>query len=1322
MDDEDEPLLPLGRGDDDLDAVLDDADATVFTPAEERVRAAALKRAQRLDRHLKANTPDSLDIPFAWPQLVSKVASAVSNAEAAPLTVFRFPIGHLLSDEEFTSGIPDDHKLRERIAHTLGLRDVEARLNQDYLKKHPDARAVGIVTYLNDKLKHSMSHNAMSVGSILNDIPVPVVIPDDRVYYTELDVQRRCVLMALAREQDNTKKNPHRLLFERSEDQDSRHDYMGATDFFPLDPMLERPLDNIIRSNVEAFLRQQYYLALAKAGDGNNEDGDGADAEERNRFIEREVTHLVEHLVHGAVDNIPSYFIENDDLLQLRIQNQIKMETQRLRMETLMVTTAAAVAAGEADSTALVKLRNKYMIEMTGLRFEMADEVMRTLRESDNLADVLKGPEFRTFFNKHCTDDSLRALGADRPVVQFDHKPWVLFIQHVVDGFCAGEGIKEPGTRAALQTKVSALDSQTWKLERIDPSVHSIVFGGPGIGKSMIARTQIKFLPPGIAESMSTYSTQAFNTSTNQDNKFLVQEEGKASLLAPNKEDRERGGSIELNLTKDMMTNFQSRVPRAFTDKETGKTTTVTSISSCHNTRLYCSNFNREALDPAFASRCMTILQTALQGTAGFKPEQLQPLDIFADNTSNRTETLRERITFSMYIVLRSLIKAGVLPAPDRTQSNLDIVAVLTHLGVKFTQRDLHRFLQCAENYQLYYAAYMLCWSVFQAYYHTSRHAKQPETPPPQRWSGEAIITLAPLFWTVTKEATILSLTLLDFLVLPTHVDSVVRDLVGLLGLEKDMRHWKFRTLQPPERHARPIYDVNYVIIEGNSEEDILRNIVSTNPIYVLRTQDVRAFLHLLSETIVTGTSYWFDDEKDIDSEPPYSPIVVRPGRDDAAIRTYKPFEFEKNDGRRPGEPAYRLIVSLHFLKTYFKGLDIFKPDQWKKLPRNAILVDEEDFKRENAKELGYVTPAHSQMVRAIDEVLSTRTLLKSVYDSDDNPVPDVCYEFITGQTHTPIQVNLKIPTGPHPHQFKMQNYRTMLHGTVLLQKLQRRSHVEPVFRENSHLLPPTFAEELRHHREQQQHQQAQQNAVQASLADTKRALGFTNGVYDGDYVFSTMFLKAQCHLGCLPFLQLMGLSDEALSPFLENDATVPFPTPIPIGYGPLSYVLQKKICDVMDISIGQVNYPEDNIYTQLHSSMAVELHRLTPPAFRPRESQSQFKDFSTLIDEPISGKLAFGLAGQNEEAVAAERQAREEQAAVVANFMRDVMQSGEKQKQQQPQAQPPQPKKPLLSLPSVLRRTLPPVAPSAVRMQKAMDEEMDAMDIDVDPNMTDFS
>ncbi len=1143
-----------------------------------------------LERDLDEDVPDTAFPHYKYPQLVNKISLTMVSSDAQALTNLLFPVGHLLSETEFQTGVPDMPNMLQLVAHTRALKVREDTLNDIHRIANPGAAPKGILFFIQEEAKRASHGNVVDTQDVLSELKLIVPVTDDVTKNKELDHQRSVVDAAMLREKQRIygDKDYNALFGFPTPPEQSLHDYMSDGELLPLDFALKPTIKNMMKGVLENHLRARFFLLHAQTMDALPP----GEREKEERRLAEEMKVLLEHLVNGEVDSIPSYFLETDDLLKLHVNNQILFNTQRHRVMNMEKTT---------DEGELIKRRNQYCILMNAMRIQAADEVIKTLRESTNIADVLKSMEFRAFFEKNCTDHSMRALGADHPRVPFDAKPFVLFIQHMVDIFAVTLGIREPALRIAMITKGTALDSQMWKIGRILPALNCGLIGPAGVGKSTIIQAQIQLVPPGVASNITQASAQAFNTSTNNDGVFLAQEEAKVSLVAPTKEDRERGVSNEHAMKKDRLTRFVSIMPRTHFDKETGKATTVTSINSCHMSELWAGNMHESHLDLAMKSRNMIYNQVALQGETGFKPDQMHPLDYFNNNRDTHKAILRERITFVMYMILRSFIKAEVLPMPDHTYSNMVIVEVLKELNVKYDARKLHFFVQFAENYQLYFTAHILCWSVFQALYH-----KEEDSAP--RWSGRSIIDQAPPWMqSVSTDATIFSLTCLDFLVLSTQTHSVMCDIVKLLHISDGIRKCKFQQYIEKDLNNKNVivFNANALVIVGNSDEDILKQIASINSIYELDAAAIKSVIDTQNAKMDESRSYIIP----ADAMDRGVPTRIELDKDNDAEKPYTPFFFEDNDIRRSGVKR-RLVVNVHFLEKYFTK-KISDTADWKNMQTDCIVVDEQTLQLpKDAHHLGYVSTDRSTMAAAIQKVLSNRTLL--AYENEPRRgINEKCYEFITGQTQTPIQVKLNIPREDDPTKF--QQYRTMFNGTLLMQKLERDPHVNPIFRVNYHRPSTSMVEE---------HSKFEDDSYRKSLIDNQKKLGFSSETLDAEYVFSKLALRNIAHPGCLTFLELLRPAEE-LAALLQQGSAVALPEPVPFGFGPLSYYLQKEVCKKLNIAIGKDVFPDQNIFDQLRGSMDTQV-LLRSPADRQKMDKTKFLDVGTLLQKPFSGGVAF--------------------------------------------------------------------------------------------------
>lgn len=1195
--------------------LLDQVNATAGAPREAREAHEAHAFHNKLVNLLALKVPDTAKLHFPFPALVKVLNPAMMSPECMGLLDLPFPIGHRLSQREMETGQRDvlDQDLADMAAHTVALAKYEEALNVSYRLRHPNAPKLGVLSALSANIAETGQRTDVQTNLQMTKLAVPPLASAHEVRGV-VEAQKNVVLLTVENEANRVSTDPYQPLFRKVAEPESHNEAMNISDFLPFAFAFLPDHVTTVRGHVEAYLREKYYADMETLAPVER-----ANAEHE---LHAKMEDLVKQIAEKEVDDIPVYFVEHDDFLKKRTQYQVRAAMLR---ETIKEDMRALREQRPPDYEAeCVKLRNFYQIDILRNRFKNADEVLTIMRTSDNIADVLKAPDFRIWFQKTCTPEMMLTLGADAPVVAQDAMPFNTCIQELVDYIFLDMGIRTAnGLTLFLVTFASALDSQTWAPARIKPAVSTAVNGPTAVGKSHNARGLQQSIPPGICENLSTFSAQAFNTSSNNDNVFVVQEEGKASLLAPSDDDRKRGGSNELNLIKDLMTRFCSVTKRATTNKETNVTSTTTAVSSAHMSWLLNSNLNTSFIDGPFSRRLIMIIMATLQGEASIQPEQIEELDVLRDDHAKRDSVKRLQITFAMYMILRAMIKAGVLPMPDRTAANLVVVAVIKELGVRVDSTQLHYFLQVAENYQLFYAAYMICWSPLQAFYHS-----QEDGAP--RWSGQAIIELGtPFVSSVSVPAAIFSLTLLDFLLTPKFLDSFLRDLADALNMAHlDKRN--YRRLESFDRNARPEYDVNYLVLEGTSIDNILERVAGENGMYKLRPDDVHVMLNALNKSHVTGKSLTAMSFR----ADGVTPLVIA---EDASsdIVSFTPFEYDTTTSGPGRRKRSVFAVSAHFLGHYFKR-DVCRGEPWVEMHQRPFAIDENSFNLAQAAEIGRVPLESSAMARAIERVLSNRTTLLSPFDPDKG-LPERCFDFITGFSPLPVKASVNVPQGRNQAP-RTEEFRRGLDGILQVLRLPRNPARDPIRRENAHALTSTRAETTRLRRELLARRQ--RAAAGGHVADSdedddadlmnedliaKRALIYTTSDYDGEYVLQKYILRRVAAATPPALLRLMGYSEEEIDSYSQGLER--FPEALPLGYGPLTYFVQRKICARMGYPVGKVVYPRDNIYKQLKDAMFTHRFKLTPAALRNDNDWSQVADFRTLANAVPLAQVSFDAA-----------------------------------------------------------------------------------------------
>jgi hypothetical protein len=1195
---------------------IDDGDRALeelFAAAQVDVGARQVRDHQvKLQHDTSKLIPDTANLQCPFPGLMSVLNTNLATPEALALLEFPFPMGHTLSDKERATGVrdTDDAAVAKDAANTFALASYEEELNKSVqlLTNTPNARKVGVIAAMTTQIQRTGRQIDLQTEIESKKIPAPVLDArrDASRITAIVDAQKDVVELALVQEGQRARTSPHQALFEKTSEPDSHNEFMGIGDFLPFAFVYRPDRTNVIRETIVSYLREQFYT--------NKPDLPPVERERAEGEIRSDAESMVQQIAENEVDNIASYFYDTDALLQYRVRNQVHAALLRKRVDKLVGDLKTNNPPNKKELIA--RIENSYPMNLMEFRIKAGEQVLEALRSSDVLADALKSPDYRGWFLKNCNAESMVALGADRPVLTHDATPFNGFIQLLADFVYGDLGTRAGGVHLYFVTMHSALDSQYWAVNRILPTGNVGVLGATGTGKSLNARSIETSMPPGIVQSLSTFSAQAFTTSTNNDNIFIIQEEGKASLLAPNKDDRDRGGSNEINLLKDLWTRFSSVGKRAYTDKETGTVKTLTTISSAHNSTMLNSNLNIAYLDGPLARRMILYVVAQLIGAASITLEQFEELDMFRDEFIKRDNVHRQQITFAMYQTLRSLIKAGVLPLPDRTSANMVVVAVLKELGLKVDSTGLNRFIQFAENYQLFFAAHMLCWSPYQACYHTSKEGAP-------RWSAQSIIELAPFYTaTVGLSSTLFALTTLEFTVIPMHVDSFLRDVVTMLHVATPAKR-TYRRFEGIDKHDKPVYDVNYLVIEGKSATAILDAVAACNSLYKLRAMDVESFIEKINQTAIHGKGFvvppggFADDGR---------PLRIAEEGEGADITSFRPIDFEENVGGGRGGKKWRMVVSLRFLESHFKK-SVLNPDDWKNMSQLPASFDESRFTRANAEGLGYVRTNDSPMARAIEKVLSNRTLNLSPADPHNGGWPAKCYEFITGYMPNPVQLRVQVPETEKTH--KPHEYRRGIDGVMMIQRLERNPARAAIFRENAHILTPTAAEALRLRTAQKK-----VDGFTKWQAASRQQIAFTSDKYDSDYVTQQSALKKLGQVIPNCFLRILGYSEEEITSFADVNQSQRLPTVIPLGFGPLSYMMQRAICRKLSIPVGTVVYPRDNIYEQLQRSMLLTRYKLTPPALLRKQDRAQVTDLDAAARHTPVGKIFFGDEDGDSESV----------------------------------------------------------------------------------------
>jgi hypothetical protein len=1184
-DDDDAALMELEHA-----AVVDGA-AAQYLPEPPREYPFHQKLGRDLDKKLS-----DIRGAYPFPQLTNNIDMHMASAESMTLLEFLYPMGHRLTKQEFEHG-GFERDLTEWAHQTHSLAQYERIINREHALKNPNTPPLSILAHLHQRIRDSYFADD-NLEAALKEVMVefvPAPNPD-----AVIQEQTNVVQQALIAEGERVKLGAHDIIFKPVTEPDSTNEIMGIMDFLPIAFLYDtNRVRNRIRSHVEAALRQAWGL-----NDPAAHTMDPQEHAKRETAVQNLTEQFIRQMAENDVDNIPSYYLENDILLEFRIANQARMALLYYQVQT---GAQEMLEAPESRTSLLKNLENGYIKACQDERRRGAEAVVETIHGGDRIADALKSAEFRTWFERYCNAQTMVSLGADQPILTSHAKPFVQFIQHLSESIYTVSGVREPGTRLFYQIFSCALDSQSWAFNQREPHGNVAVFGDTAVGKSMLTQTVISRLPPGIAQSMSTFSTQAFATSTNQDNKFFVMEEAKASLVTMDKEAKDSGVSNDVNIMKDLMTRSCSLAYRNFRNPENGRVTTAMSWSSCHSSHCWLSNSHVDQINPALGRRMAIIVQPKMQGDSGFRAEDIAKIDYLNDDSEDRNELLRERITFAMYIMIRSLIKAAVVQAPDRSEANMVIVEALARMGVTASTTNLHRFVQFAENIWLYYAAHMICWSPYQADYHHPDNAKENFP----RWSGSAIVDLLEPFLVIGKEPALFSVTALGFLVQPTQVDSFIRNLVPLLHIDKPVSSWTFRKFPPTERNGNPDYDVNYVILEGVDAISILRQVAMANNVFVLRPEDLRSFAYALNKRVVTGHKFEIQETGDRGI-----PLEISAPRGYSEVRSFEPFIFEKNEGRSASAPTYRMAVSLHFLQTYF-GQSVLDTAKWTNLQPKNHLIEEFTFDQDAADGIAYATRDSDKIIDAFHDVLGTMNLEVTEFGTD---LPDACYDYATAITHRPI--TLRVHVEPQPGATLVVHEKTMmLSGVTLLAHIPRNPQRTPFLRINSHQIPKAYEEVLK------EREKVRGNTpFRRHQAEMRKSLGYTHGKYDGDYTMGSLILQDRAFPGVASFLRRLGMPEEALEPFSNPETNKPWPSPLPLAMGPISYLLQERICRDRGYHIGNCKSPADAIYQQIDSAMKmVEITHLAPGSMTD-EQKLLITDFSDVLStRSFTGRIDFG-------------------------------------------------------------------------------------------------
>ncbi len=1230
-----------------VEELLDDDEADQMNrdlAADGPIGPVALPYQLRLRDHILLGLEDTLFPQFPYPGTTYRVNDNMIFAETFALLSLPHVLGEFVSDEQALHnhnwpGSDPAIALKRQLAAVLTLkrleeirRSVESRTYNTQHEVYQQAMESSA------EYRHLVTTNFKNLVDTMAPHTITKVINDQRI----------TVAQAITREGSLVTDGKHPVLFLDSRDSQSTYDYMGLCDFLPDDDKINGGLGSSgtsasIRRYLSEHMRTAFYVQTQFRENGNAgdpmayiDDIDAigapaeellAQAEERQRVnaqIEMSANEMHEH-VSKYVDTVDADFEKRDDILAFRIKCQTSLG--------LLAHTSKEELNG-MDSNAHIQ-RMAFAMEVRDTvwsqRLTFTEEVLSIMQESNNIPESLMG-EYRSFWTKFCNAAGVASVYGNNAKAHFDHKPFVNFIQLMNDdlfGICKAS---PQSFRALMAAIFSSLDAHTFGIARSEPAINLLLIGDTGIGKSFILRVVEALASPATTRHFTNVTANTFNTETSFDNVLLVFEEMKSRWLYMSDDAKDKGASDELNFLKDRLTRFFTSTDSWFRDDATGRRSVVKSRSSHQNSILGASNQDLTKMDRNVGRRFVLWFVPKQLGTDNVNPDDSKVFDMFESSQTGKTAICRQQMVHALYVTVRNLMKAGVLPPPPIKSAHFYLQCILQRMqkrGIDTSgSTKFHQVLQLAENIQLYFACWMGLFSPQAKEFHA-----QPDAPDP--FSAESILKMVTPWIPVGKDAVIYATTLFDFIYAPSYVEHTIRDL-ALDGLHfDDPSQWRFRATPGLDKKAKPIYDVNYLELSGRTKYEVLTRIAGYNKEYKMREDEIKLILKEFKNRFMIAPVMTIADTDMVTGKP--TSVV----RDTTKLGNFPVLGFEK-DPMVTNIRARRVYVLIAFLEKYLnvnaldddKILDPLtataaelaaekkqkKKDkdegkqmrQMKDLRATDNFYKNDEFTLEKAAKMTVIEPGYSVIMDSIREVFSNPINEKIPMEKKFKPNPRI-FEYIT--SYMPKTITIE-----YEHKRDKMHKRVPFHGISMMINILRNKKV-PILRQYNHSISlettKKHLESLRDPRNQAENRRAEQIGETTAIA---------MGKFDMDYTTAAEYMRQVCHPG-LPFaLNYLKLPEVAHKYMAHTH---------PLGCNSIGYQLAREIAK-KNGGISTMRYPLDNTFGRVRDYFDMMRGSLDPKHERTRDVHDMIGNGSfagiTFVApfDAITGK-AVEIAGVNE-------------------------------------------------------------------------------------------
>lgn len=1178
-DEENEPMSELVESDDEGEA---EVPLPVAVPLRRRVDADVeapphhQPYQERLEHNLQLHLGDIVFPDFPYPGSTYLINSAFVFPETFALLSLPHEMGTPVTELRIQEGwpAPDDPLQKKQAAAVITLKHIEEiRRNIELTTVEKDRRDFiyqalertneyrNAVTTEFDRLAKSITHER--VIAVINE-------------------QRNIVASAIGREGDRIRSGSYDAILVDSREKPSTDEYMAITDFLPDDNFengsnskgsdrasrLKSQIANQLREGYRSHSR--YANGEAVTNDILHGNLDSIDVpteellarmEERQQMdkeFEQVADELWEH-VAKYVDTVDADFEKRDDILafRTRAQTTFGLAAHKTKLALDEMQKLKSTNAQKMD------FAKEFISEVWKTRVQLAEELIDKLKNSNNIPESLMR-DFRTFFKKTCTPKGMEAVYADKQQDDFDHKPFVAFLQYMFDDFCAVFKASPNSFRALQAALFGGLDAHTFGIDRSEPAFNPVFVGDTGIGKSWLMRLVALLASPGTCRHMSNATPNTFNTETSYDNVLMIFEEMKSRWLYMSDDVKDKGASEELNFLKDRLTRFFTSTDSWFRDEATGRRSVVKSRSSHQNATMGGSNQNLTNMDKNVARRFVIWFVPEQLNNDGASPDQLKAFEEFENSETGRTAAKRHQMVHALYVVVRNLMKGGVIPNPATNSVRFYLRCILDELRDKGVDvggsTKFHHVIQLTENLQLYYACWMALFSPLATKFYK-------EEGNPEAWSAEAILKLVTPFITPTKDALAYALTLVDFLYCPSYVEHMLKDLArdGLHYDKPDM--WSFRTSPGRERKDPLNYDVQYFAFHGRTVTEIYERIAGFNKDFKLRSDEVGLLIDGLKRKFVTCPEFIGINPDNTSKRPAY--IERNPNKS----VTLPVIGIEEDHTGGSGK-RWRLYILIHFLEQR-TGLRFDDPALSKKLHASDPDYDAKTFRRANAEQLTRIVPGYSILTDAIMKVFA-HPVLEKIPNEGRIGRPKL-FEYATSYIPRTITIKDNHPTEKDEKgQPRVIYKRVSFHGVPMMIHVSRDPKARPLVQLNHVVLMPTSRNHLKRLRDPLN---VAGNARAEHLGETT---GMVMGTSDMDYSQNSEYMRQLCHPGIdLVFRYLK----------LPQDVHGLAAYRMPLGCNAISYRVAREIAlaDGVTKSPDYVkNYPADNLYKRVQDHISM--------------------------------------------------------------------------------------------------------------------------------------